>query len=550
MDSGTVAFASRRVVLVLSLYLAAGGFAGEAPSPPGGDARKGWERLNLSATTLAGMKVCYEKALEPNLPAFERELVKFAARGDGSSGGPAQREQIVADLNRILGVTDPNLLGWQGEVLASLADVFSGPKLTFCLAKTTTVKDYLRGGGQLPDFHYDRTSDTVEYTPQLVIKKRPGAAPVPDWELWIAIRPQVDFAAYVSGFFESVGRMFGPVLTPLALHEVTEMTLLRRARPTDAHWRWFSDGFANAITCTLVEKYLGPEAREKFARAYDPNGCRAWEKQINLRYWMLANYCPYSVDVPVKAEADLEHARYAYATFEAQRLIAAHGIGCVREILDKIAARDTRTSVDLLGAIQEVTGEDLAARLRQYQAFTEGNEAGEKYVAACKVAMAKKDYEQAFVNLMRRLELHRTAFSAGYLAEYSGAAVLLFRMGHEEAAHAAMQNCIELYSQPGVVNGRQAVAQTFLLYCLECGTPRQGEKMADEVLATAPDHVMALAVKMRARTDAGDTAAAQDCARRLRRVAKPGDPAYREASKALGLDPDTPPKLPEDAGPK
>jgi len=550
MGSGPVAFASTRVILALTLYLAAGGFPGEAPSVPAAGARKGWEQLNLSATTLAGMKVYYEKALEPNLPVFERELVKFTARRDSSGGGPAQREQIVADLNRILGVTDPNLQGWQQEALAALAGAFSGPRMTFCLAKTTTIKDYLRGGGQLPDFHYERATDTAEYTPQILIKKRPGVAPVPDWELWVPIRPQVDFAAYVSGFFESVGRMFGPVLTPMALHEVTEMTLLRRARPVDAHWRWFSDGSANAITCTLVEKYLGREAGQRFARAYDPNGCRALEKQINLRYWMLANYCPYTVDVPVKAEADLEHARYAYATFEAQRLTAAHGIGCVREILDKIAARDTRTSVDLLRTIQEVTGEDIAARLRQYQAFTDATEAGAKYVAACQAAIAKKDYEQAFVNLMRVLELHQTPFSASQLQEYSGTAMLLFRMGHEEAANAAMQNCIELYSQPGVVNGRQAVAQTFLLYCLESGTPRQGEKMADEMLATAPDHVIALAVKMRARAEAGDTAAAQDYARRLRRVAKEGDPAYRAASKILGLDPNTPPRQTEDTGPK
>jgi tetratricopeptide (TPR) repeat protein len=550
MDWGTVVFASRRVVLVLSLYLAAGGFAGEALSPPGGDAREGWERLNLSATTLAGMKVYYERALEPNLPAFERELAKYLARRDERGGGPAQREQIVADLNRILGVTEPNLVGWQREVLASLAGAFSGPKLTLCLARTGTIKDYLRGGGQLPDFHYDRPSDMVEYTPQIQIKKQPGAAPVPDWELWIAIRPQVDFAGYVSGFFESLGRMLSPVLTPVALHEVTEMTLLRRARPTDAHWRWFSDGFANAITCTLVEKYLGPEAGQKFARAYDPNGCRALEKQINLWYWMLANYCPYSVDVPVKGEADLEHARYAYATFEAQRLIAAHEIGCVRAILNKIAARDTRTGLDLLQVIQEVTGEDIAARLLQYQAFTDGKEASEKYVAACKAAMAKKDYEQAFVNLMRVLELHPTAFSASYLQEYSNAAVLLFQMDHEEAADAAMQNCIELYSRPAVVNGRQAVAERFLVYCLQCGKPRKGEKMADELLAIAPDNMAALVLKMRARAEAGDTAAAQDYARKLRRVAKQGDPAYRAASKVLGLDPNTPPRPPQDTGRK
>ncbi len=550
MGSGGLEFACRRAVLVLSMCLAAGGFAGEAPAVPAPAARKGWEQLNLSATTLVGTKIYYEKALEPNLPAFERELVKFTARRDGPGGGPAQREQIAADINRILGVTEPNLLRWQQEVLTSLAGAFSGPKLTFCLAKAATIKDYLRGGGQLPDFQYDRARDTVEYAPQILIKKQPGAIPVPDWELWIPIRPQVDFAGYVSGFFASLGAISGPVMTPVAVHEVTEMTLLRRARPTDAHWRWFSDGLANAITCILVEKYLGPEARRQFARAYDPNDCRAWEKQTNLWYWMLANYCPYGADVPVKAEMDLLHARYAYATFEARRLIDKHGIGCVREILDKIAARDTRAGPDLLQVIQEVTGEDIAARLLQYRAFTDGKEASEKYVAVCKAALAQKDYEQAFVNLMRVLELYPTPFSPDYLREYSNAAILLFRMGHEEAADAAMQNCIELYSRPAFVNGRQAVTERFLLYCLQCDRPGKGEKMADERLAAAPDHVLALVVKMRARAQAGDTGAAQDYARRLRRVAKEGDPAYRAALKVLGLDPNAPSKPPQNTGPK
>jgi hypothetical protein len=123
-------------------------------------------------------------------------------------------------------------------------------------------------------------------------------------------------------------------------------------------------------------------------------------------------------------------------------------------------------------------------------------------------------------------------------------------MGHEEAADAAMQNCIQLYSRPAVVNGRQAVMERFLLYCLQCGKPRKGEKMADELLAVAPDNMTALVLKMRAGAEAGNTAAAQDWARRLRRVAEEGDPAYRAASKILGLDPNTPPQPPADTRPK
>jgi len=534
---------------ILSLGLAASAFSGASPAAPAGAGRKGREVLNLSEATIAGTKVYCEKALEPNLPVFEQELRKSIARRDKLAGVLAKQDQIVADINRILGATDPNVAR-QRAAFASLAGAFSGPKLTFCLAKTTTIKDFLRNGGQLPDFHYDRQSDTVEYRPQIQVPRRPSEKPVEGYELWIPVRPQDDFAGYISKLLSGLGLTFGSAMTPVAIHEVTEMTLLNRARPADAHWRWFSDGFANAITCTLAEKYLGKEARKEFASAYDPNDYRNLEKQINLRYWMLANYCPYVTQVPVKAEADLQSARYAYATFEAQRLIDKHGIGCVRAILDKIVAKDLRTRGGLLQAIREVTGEDMDQRLQQYQAFSNAKEGSQQYVAACKAASEKKDHEQMFVNLMRVLEMHPTAFSESYLQEFSGAALLLFRMGHEEAADQAMQNCIELYSWPSVVNGRQAVVQAFIFYCLESGKPRKGEKMADELLAIAPDHLPALALKMLASAESGNTAGAQDYAKRLRRLAKPGDPAYQAASKILGLDPNAPPDPKESAGTK
>jgi len=78
------------------LYLAAGGIAGEAPWGPAPAARKGGEQLNLSATTLAGMKVYYEKALEPHLPAFERELVRFAAKILGGDPNSTTQQQGAA----------------------------------------------------------------------------------------------------------------------------------------------------------------------------------------------------------------------------------------------------------------------------------------------------------------------------------------------------------------------------------------------------------------------------------------------------------------------
>ena len=276
--------ARMRATVSLSLCLAATVFSGESRPSEG---LGGWEQLNLSETTIAGTKVYYEKTLEPNLPAFERKLAKLAAGRETLANVVTRRLEIVADINRILGVTDRSPDG-QAQMFVQLAGMLSKTKLTFYLATTTTIKNLLRG------------------------------------------------------------------------------------------------------------------------------------------------------DV----------------------------------------------------------------------------------------------------------------FSQGYLQSFLQAAVLLFRMGHEEAADQAMQNCLELYSRDSVTQGREAVGEAFIYYALNCHKPRKGEKMADELLAKAPEHVPALVVKMLVSKENGNKAAAQDYARRVLRLAKAPSAAYRAASAILGVDPNTPADYKESIGPK
>jgi len=505
-----------------------------------------WERLGLRATTVGGMTVRYEKALEPNLPVFERELAKLAADRDRLADILARRREIIADIHRILGVTgaDP---GEPEKTFQEMAGLFARTKLTFYLARTITIKDFLRQGGQLPDFRYDRADDSVTYDARL--HRQAGEQPPETWDLWIPIAPDKAFELQI-GMVSQFAQGLGSGMATVAIHEITEMTLLQRARPTDPYWRWFSDGFANAITSVLLEKHAGKEATQELVRGYDPVKYQDLVREINLRYWMLGNYGLYVSNVPVKAESRILYARYTYALLEAQRLIERHGLDCVARILDRIAARDGRGGRDLLAAIEDATGDDLEPRLRQYQDFATVQEGGSKYAAAGKAAAEKKDEESLFVSLMRSMELRGDVFSQRYLQDFLNGALLLFWLGHEEAADEAMQNCLKLYSRDSVPQGREAALEAYVRYALNSHKPQKAEQMADELLAKAPEHVMALVVKMRSSLEDGNRAQAQDYARRVQRLSPEASAPYRAAAQILAVDPNRPGEYKEPAGPK
>ncbi len=231
------------------------------------DESGGWKQLNLRETILAGTKVHYEQSLEPNLPSLERSLTKLAEGRENLAKVLSRREEILAEINRILGVTEPDIKD-QNETLMTVGRSALQTKPTFYLVTKSTTKDFLRRGGQLPDFDYDRQTDTVGYSPKLQVPR--GTKPPETWEICIPM-PEENLEGII---VEGLGRFFGCGMADIAIHEVTELTLLRKVRPTDPYWRWFSDGFANAITHRLVGQYVGPDAAKEFASAYDPNRMR------------------------------------------------------------------------------------------------------------------------------------------------------------------------------------------------------------------------------------------------------------------------------------
>ena len=498
--------------------------------------RSGWLQLDLVKTTMAGTTVYYEEALEPNLPVFERHLRAFLDKRIGASDLLGRKEEIVTDINHILGAVDVNSTE-QGKMLAHFASIFTEERPTFYLVSTATIKDFLRAGGQLPDCTYNRSKDEGLYLPRVLFSSQEGF--LEECDLCLPIPADVPFDEYVSTVLQST---FGGFLTKsmcVAIHEVTELTLLRYAQPTDTYWRWFSDGCAEAITYILVEKYLGRETAQGYVTR-DLESFRDLEKEVNLAYWMMAAVDPFGIEnIPIESEQQLLLARYAYSMFEAQRLIDEHGIECVREILDEIVARDSRSGSDLLDAIEEVTGEDMAARLAHYQNFATREEGIARY-AAMGNAAEPEDWETLLVVTLRVNELRGDVFSSNYLLGFKNIALFLFRMGYESSADSVMQRALELYSRGPREGGREKALTMFVSHALDCHDPSKAEEEAKELLEMNPDNCAALTAEMLLANSRGNLNEAKEIARRIQSLIGAQTDAYKIAEKVLAIDANTP----------
>jgi len=529
----------RYVVIVLSCCFAPAVFSAEPQLLAAQNARTGWEQLDLSKTTIAGTKVYYEKCLEPNLPVFEKKFQEFLAAKDRLATVLTKREEIIADISRILGATDPNNTSRQREVFARIATpLFSNLKPAFYLVRTATIKDFLRAGGQLPDFSYDRQEDNILYSPR--IRMVEGTGLPEDFDVCVPIGADREFGRYVSAMLNIFQKFLGSGMVDAAIHEITEMTLVERVRPGDPYWRWFSDGFSNAITYALIEKYMGREAADEFAARNGVGKYGYLEKEVNLRYWMMANFFVDVTPMPVQAAADLEYARYALAMAEAQAIVDRHGIDCVRRIVDAVSRSDSRRGSDVLEVIKDVTGEDMEERLGHYQTFKTAAEGVAKYEQAYEAARQESNYEQMFVNVLRLMELRGDVFSHDYLLSFKEAAWILYKLGREDAGDEVMRNAIELYSTGSIAQVREAALESFVLYALDCNNPRKADSAADELLGLDPEHVPSLVVKMLVNVEDDELARAKAIAEQVCCLAKEGSQARALASKILTMDPNRP----------
>ena len=495
-----------------------------------------WEKLNLGSTRLAGATVYYEKCFEPNLPFFETAYKRFLAEQDKVRIVPFKQEQIIAEINEILGTTEPNA-AIKVNFLEMMADSFFPPRPTFYLVRRATTKDYLRSGGQLPNYEYDEAADVATY--RFEIKLTSENKPVEEVELSFPLGSEADFEREVSDIFSMFAKeCIGTGMAGVAIHELVEMILFIQIKPRGVYWRWFTDGFANAIAYKILKKHAGAEIADRFIAACDVNDYKDLEKEINLLYWMSAKYCILPLGGPVEYENRFTLARYSYATLEAQRLIDKHGIKCIKKILDILDRMELSSCENLMSAIEEATGEDMRRRLSRYQTFATAKEGIPKYTYPFASASKRKDYEQMLVNLFRIMELQGSPYSSNNLQSWHNAALFLYKMGHEEVGDQVMYNCIELFEGSPIPQGREAAMEAFLLYALKCNNPRKAYEMAEELLRLKADDKVALTVRMLVSAESGKLEEAQQIARRIQNIERnKQSPFYQTASKVLAVDP-------------
>jgi len=500
----------------------------------GAEEPNSWEKLNLKSTQIAATRVFYEECFEQSLPVFEKAYKRFRAAKRSSRAALADKDKIIADINRILGGTRADTK-MQSEMLGYYLSLFWETDFTFYLVRKATIKDFLRAGGRLVNFFYDRESDIVQY--RLEFKTTGKSEPVKELEIPLVIGSQANFEQDVSDGFEAIKNMiYGSRSLGTAIHEVTELNLLKRARPKDQYWRWFTDGFANAVTIELLQKHLGKEAAEQFAEPYNAMAYIDLLRQSNLAYWMSTTY---NIEAPLQYEKQLDYARYCFATLEAQRLIKEHGIECVRNILDVVVMKNLRTSQGLFEAIRKTTGENMKQRLMRYQTFETTRKGALKYMVAFKKTQAAKDYEQMLISHLRLVEvMQESPYSLESLKNYQKAALLLVKLDRDDAADSVMDKCLELFRKSHVPNVYRAALEQHVIYALGSEQPAKGEDAANELLRNDPDNVPSLSVKALLLAHSGKLIEAREIAARIKNLVPDNlSKASKVASEILAIDP-------------
>lgn len=495
-----------------------------------------WAALGLDRTTVAGATLYHEPLLRGEIDAFVTAYRRFL-EGEAALTKQAQAmaksaNALLADIHRLVGGTpEEERLARQRKILDEL--LLARVKLqrargdtTFCLVTRKTVKDHLRKGGTLPNFTYDKATDTASY--HFALESRGEGKGV-------SLVIPVEGPKTVGQTSDAV---FGTLLSSMRAHAGTAIHLAvtraigERLRPADARFRWFTEGMAASCTIGLLNKHVGRDAAAAYAMGLDVRPVADLEREADLVAWLSDNV---AIDAPLEREQRLTQARRAFAAREAQRLLDAHGADTLARILDKTEARPKNSSADLLAAIRTVTGDDMAARLRRYRTFATDADGRKRYGAAYDEAIRRKDLATVLYHHLREREL-----KAKYeLLDYARAARLLARLGHEAAGDAVYGKQMALLARQGLDEPLLALKALFVEYALEGSKLSKAYRVAEDVLAKRPAHLPSLAARLERLANAGKLDEARDVARFILTIDRdPASPIARFAEQVLDAKPE------------
>jgi hypothetical protein len=397
-------------VALAALLLTAGAGGQETPDDP-------WAPLGLIDLPTEVGRVRLDPAL-----AEHRELVRESVvRGIG------QFRRRSAETDRILDATDEivdRALAMLGDtrdedarekaatmvrriIVAARFDLAGPEELTIVVGRKEMVREHLRQGGTLPGFEYDPDTGKARYLFQdefrfddpraskgfvldLVLVGLDAIDELNTWHPTEAIEVRLD---------------------GIAVHEFVELAVLDRIEPTKAHWRWFTDGLANAVTLRILRDVGAEGARELMLASLDVSRFEQWRGRCNLRYWPAVGYQIRSfvgfssAESPLPEEVELTHARYAFAFEVVNGLIEQHGMESMRRALQAMREQAPIAPDRIIEILTRETGTDVAARLRAFQSFDTREEGQAAYTEAFRAARKERDYAAAVSALHRLFEL-------------------------------------------------------------------------------------------------------------------------------------------------
>ncbi|GMU23342.1 MAG: hypothetical protein AMXMBFR13_34210 [Phycisphaerae bacterium] len=489
----------------------------------------GWDALDLAVAKVEGGQLHYERCFENDIPLvlgiLEDSLRERPRLAREMGVLKQQSDKIIDRLDQILGRPAQDAdAGLQRRFLGSFIDGMltfaphpNSQAVDFYLVRASTLKDHLRAGHALPDFKYNRAKDDARYECFISFRGAPKRLPL---QLPLVIKGERPFETELKTALEST-RFLHEHGVITVLHELVEFSILLRLKPIDPYFRWFSDGFANALAVRLTKEFVPGAALEvQEAQPYVDLA-----QDINLLYWTAEGW---NVRTPLESERRLEQARYAFATLEANRMLDRYGVGIVKKVLDAACTAERNDSRQLLDAFRTVTGEDLREEFKRYQRFATKEEGIARYTEQAMKAVDEKNEAAAFPHVLRRMEL-REMFEAN---DYLQAACLLFRMGYEEDGDRAILSQLERHKDAGG-KLRLATAQAFIVYSLRCNKASKAEFLVDEVLKNDPGFVPALVVLLQKHVRERAFDQARAVANRILRLDNGQDPNWRRMAEGV-----------------
>ena len=218
------------------------------------------EKLNFSTAQIGRTTVYYDKSFEERLPTFEKVYKGYLNQIHNQEKVLADDEKMTAEIYEIVGQTEQGLQK-QVKSMTETMSVLLLENQRFYLVKKETTKDYLRKGGKLPRMTYDEETDMVSYYFGITGQSKNSQVSIRDYfsseselGVFIPIDSEETFEKDVEEYFEVLS---GSFRIGVFLHELIESAILNRWRPQDPYWRWFCDGFANAVTIEILKKHVG-----------------------------------------------------------------------------------------------------------------------------------------------------------------------------------------------------------------------------------------------------------------------------------------------------